>query len=334
MKLPPHLTIADFNAALGEFRSIVSPKWVFTSDDDVALYDDAYSPFWGEPDELVASAAVAPASVEEVQAVVRVANRYRIPLYTISTGMNLGYGGSAPALSGSVVLDLQRMNRIIEVNEAEAFALVEPGVSYFDLYNYIREKKLKLWIDCPDPGWGSLIGNALDHGCGYTRYRDHFDAHCGMEVVLPTGELVRTGMGAMPGSHAWQSFRYGCGPIVDGLFSQSNMGVVTKMGFWLMPEPEASMEIEISVPHHEDIHPFIGTLFKLEAQGVLDTAFWFDSPLIRSLESQPYKRLSASPDPEPAEWNAIAKEKGLASWSARFWIHGAVTMLVPTIIRL
>ena len=148
---------------------------------------------------------------------------------------------SAPAYSGSVVLDLKRMNRILEVNERNAYALVEPGVSYFDLYRHIRERHLKLWIDCPDPGWGSLVGNALDHGAGYTPlpFRDHFDAHCGMEVVLANGEIVRTGMGALPAARTWQQFKYGMGPFVDGMFSQSNFGIVTKMGFWLYPQPEA-----------------------------------------------------------------------------------------------
>src|SRR5216683_7107796 len=135
-------------------------------------------------------AAVAPSKAEEVQQIVRTANRYRVPLYAISTGKNLGYGGSAPAYSGCVVVDLKRMNRIIEVNEANAFALVEPGVSSFDLYRYIQERTLKVWIDCPDPGWGSVVGNAIDRGGGYTsaNYRNHFDSHCGMEVVLPSGE--------------------------------------------------------------------------------------------------------------------------------------------------
>ena len=129
---------------------------MFTSDEDVALYRDAYSPLWSEPEEKVASAAVAPESAEQVQEIVRIANELRIPLYPISTGRNLGYGGSAPVLSGSVVLDLKRMNRILEVDERNAYALVEPGVSYFDLYRHIEERGLKLWIDCPDPGWGSI----------------------------------------------------------------------------------------------------------------------------------------------------------------------------------
>ena len=83
------------------------------------------------------------------------------------------------------------------LGEKNAYALVEPGVSYFDLYRYIQERGLKVWIDCPDPGWGSVVGNALDHGVGYTfgQYRDHFGSHCGMEVVLPNGEKRRIGAG-------------------------------------------------------------------------------------------------------------------------------------------
>jgi hypothetical protein len=96
MVLPPNVSEADFNAALSQFRSAVGASWVFSSDEDVALYRDSYSINWGEPEERVASAAVAPAKVEEVQEIVRIANRYRIPLYPISTGRNLTYGGSAP----------------------------------------------------------------------------------------------------------------------------------------------------------------------------------------------------------------------------------------------
>ena len=117
----------------------------------------------------------------------RIANRYRIPLYPISTGKNLAYGGSAPVLSGSVVLDLKRMNRVLEVSERNAYALVEPGVSYFDLYRHIQERGLQLMLDVPSPGWGSVIGNALEHGVGLSPLRDHFGAQCGMEVVLADG---------------------------------------------------------------------------------------------------------------------------------------------------
>jgi (+)-pinoresinol hydroxylase len=119
MALPPGISERDFDAALTEFRAAVGNDWVFTSTEDLALYRDFYSPYWGEAEERLASAAVAPHTVEQVQAVVRAANARRIPVYPISTGRNLAYGGAAPVYSGSVVLDLKRMNRVVEVNEEQ-----------------------------------------------------------------------------------------------------------------------------------------------------------------------------------------------------------------------
>jgi len=282
MKTPPNVSPRVFATALQEFVNVVGKDWVFTSDEDLFPYKDAYSPLRDRKEDRSASAAVAPASVEQVQAVVRVANKYKIPLYTISTGKNLGYGGSAPNQSGSVVLDLKRMNRIIEVDESNAYAIVEPGVSYFDLYNYIREKGLKLWVDVADPGWGSVLGNAVDHGVGHTlsRFRDHFAAHCGMEVVLANGDLVRTGMGALPGSKTWAQYRHGMGPVVDGIFSQSNFGVVTKIGMWLMPAPEAFMEGMILAPRYEDLHPLVELLKYAENTGLAPGTPELFSPLL------------------------------------------------------
>ena len=231
----------------------------------------------------------------------KIANEFRVPLYPISTGRNLGYGGSAPALSGSVVLDLKRMNKILEVDERNAYALVEPGVSYFDLYRYMKEHKLKVWIDCPDPGWGSVIGNALDHGVGYTMnpYRDHWDGHCGLEVVTGAGDLVRTGMGALPGSKTWQHFKYGFGPHVDGIFSQSNFGVVTKMGVWLMPEPEAYIEGQALVFKHDDIIPLVEHMKYLMNAGIQNCGTNLQSPIRFALGADPeLRKLLTRSDPE------------------------------------
>jgi FAD/FMN-containing dehydrogenase len=270
--LPPGVSRADFNKVLTAWRDTVGADWVFTAAEDVGLYRDAYSPYWGEPEERVASAAVAPQTLEQVQAVVKVANQYQVPLYAISTGRNLAYGGSAPVYSGSVVLDLKRMTRVLEVSERNAYALVEPGVSYLDLYEHITSAQLDVWIDPPDPGWGSVLGNALDGGGGWTAspFRDHFGAHCGMEVVLASGEVVRTGMGALPNSKSWQHNRWGYGPWVDGLFRQGNMGVVTKMGFHLMPRPEAMQSATVRVTRAEDAIPLIDTLNLLENQHVVN----------------------------------------------------------------
>jgi 4-cresol dehydrogenase (hydroxylating) len=325
MRVPPGLTSKNFSSALQEFEAAVGKQWVFTSDEDMDLYRDSYSPFWHEPQDPVPSAAVAPDNVEQVQKVVRIANAYKIPLWTISTGKNLGYGGSAPLLSGSVVLDLKRMNRILEVNDKNHYALVEPGVSYFDLYEYIQERKLKVRIDVPDPGWGSLIGNALERGGGYTPLRDHFDAHCGMEVVLANGEIMRTGMGALPGSKTWQQYRYGFGPYVDGIFSQSNFGVVTKMGFWLLPEPEAYLSGTVSVPRHDDLIPLVDTLAYLMNSNIVTGTVGMQSPLLSYRASQGgggAALLTTSHSPSTEELDRLASEKNLPYWSTQVHFYG------------
>ncbi len=86
MRTPPNVTAADYSKALAEFAQVLGADWVFTSDADLDLYRDAFSPFLNEPEERIASGALAPVSTEQVQQVVRIANRYRIPLYPISTG--------------------------------------------------------------------------------------------------------------------------------------------------------------------------------------------------------------------------------------------------------
>jgi len=334
MRLPPGVSQSDFAAALTGFEATVGKDWVFTSQEDTDLYRDAYSPFWGEPEEKFVSAAVAPASTEEVQAVMRIANKYKIPIYPISTGKNLGYGGSAPVLSGSVVLDLKRMNRILEVDEKNAFALVEPGVSYFDLYRYIDERGLKVWVDCPDPGWGSVIGNALDRGGGYTNalYRNHFDAHCGMEVVLPNGELLRTGMGALPGAKTWQQYKSGFGPWIDGLFSQTSLGVVTKMGFWLMPQPEAYLSGTVTVFRRDDLIPLVEIMTRLENQEIYTGMPLFGSTLLGGLEPGDTQRrpppaevsaiLARPGEPDWAALERFGRDKGTGFWGCRFQFYG------------
>lgn len=322
--LPVGVSAADFASAIAEFKTAIGPDWVFTSDDDVALYRDAYSPAWDEPGELRASAALAPANVEQVQAVMRIANHYRISVYPISTGKNLGYGGSAPTLNGAVVIDLKRMNNVIAVDDKRHFAIVEPGVSYFDLYAHIQERGLKVWIDVPGPGWGSPIGNSLDHGLGDTWgiYRNHFSAHCGMEVVLADGTLMRTGMGALPGAETWAEYPYGVGAHVDGLFAQSNFGIVTKMGFWLMPQPEAWCTGAITVPKRADIGPLIDFVNEIEHQGHCGEPF-YSSPLASEQGSSEWQALTAGGAfPSEEALDAFGAAKGKPWWHVRLHFYG------------
>ncbi len=266
--LPDGLSAAQFDAALKDFAGIVGDDWVLATDLDRDTYLDQFA--WDQ-DAHAPAAAVAPQTAEEVQAVVRAANVHKTPLWVISRGKNFGYGGAAPVMSGTIVLDLSRMKKI-EIDEEFGTALLEPGVGFFDLYDHVQANNLPFWLSVPGNSWGSVIGNALDRGVGYTTYGDHASKVHGLEVVLPDGELVRTGMGAMAGSPNWTLHPYGYGPSWDGMFFQSNFGVVTKAGVWLMPEPEAMHGLNLELPNPDDLGWAVDLVAKFRREGLLQQA--------------------------------------------------------------
>src|SRR3954470_20700557 len=261
VRLPPGVSKDDLAAAVERFASEIGTDKVLTAEEDLLEFRD---PFQYETwEDYSASAVVLPETVEEVQAVVRVANEHRIPLWTHGVGKNNGYGGPAPRVDGSVIVSLRNMNRVLEVDEELAYAVVEPGVRWFDLYDAIQARGHRLMLSIADLGWGSVVGNTLDHGITYLPYGVDWQAQCGMEVVLASGEVLRTGMGAMPGNRAWHVYKRGYGPSVDQLFMQSNYGIVTKMGVWLMPYPETYMPIWVRAWNDDDLAPMADTLRKL-----------------------------------------------------------------------
>lgn len=175
VRLPPDTTAETFEAAIKDLQDKIGVDNVEVN--DKPLVDGWYmdhpkthdAMHIVDQEELVASAVVYPGSTEEVQTVVRWANGVGFPLYPISIGRNLGYGGSAPRVPGGVVVDLgKRMHKILNIDGDNASCVVEPGVTYFKLYEEIQAQNLPLWIDTPDLGGGSLLGNAMDRGVGYT----------------------------------------------------------------------------------------------------------------------------------------------------------------------
>jgi 4-cresol dehydrogenase (hydroxylating) flavoprotein subunit len=258
--------VTKFNpAAFRAFAAAIGKDWVMTSEDDQLAYSDHFA---ADEEKHRPAGAISPANAEQVREVVRIANQYRVPLWPISRGKNFGYGGAAPVMQGSVVLDLSRMKKI-EVDAENGVVLVEPGVGFFDLYDYLQTNKIPLWLSVPGNSWGSAAGNALDRGVGYTSYGDHAARICGLEVVLPDGDLVRTGMGAMAGSKTWNLYRNGFGPGWDTMFCQSNLGVVTKLGLWLMPEPEAVAGYDYEFDKPDDLGWAIDTIMPLRRDGLI-----------------------------------------------------------------
>lgn len=334
LTLPPRISPTQYGAALKAFEGVVGKDWVMASDQDRDAYSDIYAP--GSEEEWPAAAAIAPASTEEVQAVVRLANEHKTPLWPISRGKNLGYGAAAPRMPGSIVLDLGRMNKILDMDTELGTVLLEPGVGFFDLYEHIQREKAPLWMSVPGNAWGSVIGNALDHGIGYTPYGQHARQICGIEAVLPDGDLVRTGMGSMNNNHAWNLFPMSYGPSWDQMFTQSNLGVVTKMGLWMMPAPETSLELALDIPKEEDIGWVIDTIAPLKISGLIDQSVfipsWLGKIVILGQRKDFWDKPGAIPDWRVAE---LLKEHKLGYWRVSIRLYGdeAVNKAKASVIK-
>jgi 4-cresol dehydrogenase (hydroxylating) len=172
-----------------------------------------------------------------------------------------------------MILDLRRMNRIIEVDPELGTALVEPGVSYVELHDYLEARGIPLWLSFPSSGaLSGPVGNTLDRGVGYSRYGEHMAHFCGMEVVLADGSVIQTGMGGVAGTNSWQCYRWGYGPWTDGLFTQSNFGIVTKLGLWLMAKPAAHKTFGVGWDDAQKMAEGVDAARCLRLQGVIETA--------------------------------------------------------------
>ncbi|MEJ0039680.1 MAG: FAD-dependent oxidoreductase [Gammaproteobacteria bacterium] len=152
--LPRGVSQGVFGAALAAFERVLGKEHVLATDTDRETYLDLYAP--GNEITHAPSAALVVSSTEQVQEVVRIANQRRIPLWPISRGKNYGYGGSAPAMPGTVVLDLTRMKRILEVNADLGYCIIEPGVGFFDLHEHLTRNRIPLWMEFRATRGGAL----------------------------------------------------------------------------------------------------------------------------------------------------------------------------------
>lgn len=322
LSLPPKVTEEAMDKAVAEFTKIVGKQNMYITEEEMAPYCKVMMAT--KIEEVMPSIAIAPKTVEEIQAILKVCNEYKVPVWAFSTGKNLGYGTTSPARKGTALLDLKRMNKILEVNEKLGYALVEPGVTYQDLYDYLQENNIPLWLSFSAPsGIASPVGNTADRGVGYTPYGEHFMFQCGMEVVLADGQVLRTGMGGIPNSNSWQVFKWGYGPYLDGIFTQSNYGIITKMGFWLMPEPPVYKPFSIAFPKDTDVVEIVDTLLPLRLAGVIPNSFTIASTTwegpIHVNRSDYFTGKGTIPD-EALE--KIRKDYNLGAWTVTAALYG------------
>ena len=211
---------------LEELRGILGPQGLVSSPEELRTYEcDGLTNF-----RVVPSAVALPDSTEQVQAVVRVCHRERIPF--VARGSGTGLSGGALPVAGGIVICLARMKRILEVDLPNARVVVEPGVINLDVTGRVASEN---FFYAPDPSSQSVCsigGNVAENSGG---------AHClkygfttthvlGLEVVLPDGSLVHLGGKTLDAP----------GYDLAGVFvgSEGTLGIATKIILRIVKRPE------------------------------------------------------------------------------------------------
>ena len=183
-------------------------------------------------------AMLKPQSLSELKQVISIANQFQTPVYTFSRGLNWGLGSKLPVQSGGALLDLSAMDNILEINEQFHYAIIEPGVSQGQLAAAIDKLGYSLMVNVTGSApQSSVLGNMMERGSGFMAHK--INDLRGMEVLLANGEIIRSGFWHLPESkREIHHFQFGLGADWRGLFSQSNMGITTKVVVNLYPKKE------------------------------------------------------------------------------------------------
>ncbi len=276
-------------STVDELIKIVGPSYVVYNDpekletyshDEVAEAEYAHMP----------EAMVRPESAEEIAAIMKLANRERIPVTPRGAGSGLS-GGAVPIMGGIVLL-CDRMNRILEIDEANLQAVVEPGVVTNEINEAIADKGL-FFAGYPMSLETCYVGGNVAENAGggkAVKYGVTGRYITGMEVVTPTGEIVQLG-----GKLVKDVTGYNLIGLMIG--SEGTLGIFTKIFIRLMPRPKVSTDLLVLFKTAEDAIAAVPKI--MTGSGIIPTAIEFmDKSAVHAScsylnETLPYEQCGA-----------------------------------------
>ena len=237
----------DMDKLINALTEIVGVNYVIVNDEQLTSYNQGTF-----PSKHFNSLVVKPKNNQEITLILDAIRHYnaeqdlsenKTAIYTVSSGKNWGYSAQEPSFNNAILLKLSRMDAIEDYDKKQGTITVSAGVTQQKLYDFLQEQGGDFWMDATGASPKcSIIGNTLERGFGHTPSGDHFAQVCSFEIILADGSIIHTGFkqfsknGVTP--VAANCYKWGIGPYADGLFTQSNFGIVTKMTVWLMPKPE------------------------------------------------------------------------------------------------
>ena len=239
------------SADIDFIKTIIPPERLFIGEDISEDYShDELGSIRHMPEVLVE-----PISVDEISNIVRYVNKKRIPI--VARGMGTGLVGAAIATHGGILMSMQKMNRILELDEENMTLTVEPGVLLKEVTDFVQAKGL---FYPPDPGEKSAtIGGNISTNAGGMRavkYGVTRDYVRGLEVVLPSGDVVSFG-----GKVVKNSSGYDLKDLIVG--GEGTLGIITKATLKLLPLPQYSLSILVPFDNILDAISAVTALLRL-----------------------------------------------------------------------
>jgi FAD/FMN-containing dehydrogenase len=249
----------DLYLAIDQWQALLGKTAVTLAESSTARYGNDTS---GVPRQVAAALQIEDSA--QLPQVMRIAAQCGVAVYPISTGNNWGYGSAQPAQDGCVVLDLSRLQKILDFDEEMGVVTVEPGVTQAMLAEFLDAGNYPYLVPVTGAGPScSLMGNALERGYGVTPHVDHFGAVTDLEAVLPDGSLYRTALQEVGGTDLARLFKWGIGPYSAGLFTQSGFGVVTRMSIVLSRRPECVKVCLFSLRNEDLLEPAVQAIRRI-----------------------------------------------------------------------
>lgn len=269
-------------------KGILGSKYVSTSRKDLTYYGTDLS----HEDVARADIIVQPATTDEVAAIVRFANERSIPIYPRGGGLSYTLGFT-PTEQGGIILDSSRMNKIVEIDESAMSMTAQTGCTWLQIHEELGKLGLRLAFWGPLSGEGSTLGGCIANNAvwyGSARYGTTGDTLLGLEVVTPTGEVIRTGSGAHVSG--WRHFRY-YGPDLTGMFvgDCGALGIKTEATYELMPVPAGHESMSFDYP---DLKSFLAGAAAMARARVASEIFYLSSTRLDGLIRAGYTFLEGA----------------------------------------
>ncbi len=233
------------------FKTVVGEEYVYTDDASIEKYSRDETDGVKFPPEVV----IKPITAQEVSAIMRYCNEQRIPVSPRAAGT--GLSANSLCVHGGVMLTVERMNRILQIDERSLQVTTEPGVITEALQNTLQEKGLFYPVDPSSRGSSFIGGNVACNSGGprAVKYGVVKDFVLNLEVVLPNGEIMWTGANTLKNSTG-----YNFTQLIVG--SEGTLAIVTKIVLKLLPYPKFNNVMLAPFKSMDDASAAVSAVFR------------------------------------------------------------------------